>query len=161
MKICPVEIRPVEIYVDGDACPVKDEVIRVAERHGLIVHLVGNTWLRAGDSPLINRVVVGDHLDAADDWIAERCGTEDIVVTGDIPLADRCLKQGAAVLGHNGRPFTEESIGMTLATRDLMTHLRDTGEVTGGGAAFSKQDRSRFLQALENAIQAVQRSSRT
>ena len=148
-----------EIYVDGDACPVKDEVIRVAERHGLVIHLVGNTWLRTGDSPLIDRVVVGDHLDAADDWIAERCGTNDIVITGDIPLADRCLKQGAMAINHNGKPFTPDSIGMALATRDLMSHLRDTGEITGGGSAFTKQDRSRFLQALENAIQAARRNS--
>ena len=148
-----------EIYVDGDACPVKDEVIRVAERHGFVIHLVGNTWLRTGDSPLIDRVVVGDHLDAADDWIAERCGTSDIVITGDIPLADRCLKQGAMAINHNGKPFTPDSIGMALATRDLMSHLRDTGEITGGGSAFTKQDRSRFLQALENAIQAARRNS--
>ena len=148
-----------EIYVDGDACPVKDEVIRVAERHGLVIHLVGNTWLRTGDSPLIDRVVVGDHLDAADDWIAERCGTSDIVITGDIPLADRCLKQAAMAINHNGKPFTPDSIGMALATRDLMSHLRDTGEITGGGSAFTKQDRSRFLQALENAIQAARRNS--
>ena len=146
-----------EIYVDGDACPVKEEVIRVADRHGIAVHLVGNTWLRAGDSPLINRVVVGDHLDAADDWIAERCGSSDIVVTGDIPLADRCLKQGAMAINHNGKPFTPDNIGTVLATRNLMTHLRDTGEITGGGSSFTKQDRSRFLQALENAIQAARR----
>ena len=153
------EDATLEIYIDGDACPVKNEAIRVAERHGLTIHLVGNTWLRAGDSPLINRVVVGDHLDAADDWIAERCETGDIVVTGDIPLADRCLKQGAMTINHNGKPFTPDSIGMALATRDIMTHLRDTGEVTGGGPAFTKQDRSRFLQALENAIQTAQRKS--
>jgi uncharacterized protein YaiI (UPF0178 family) len=154
-----LEDAKLEIYIDGDACPVKNEAIRVAERHRLTIHLVGNTWLRAGDSPLINRVVVGDHLDAADDWIAERCGTGDIVVTGDIPLADRCLKQGAMTINHNGKPFTPDSIGMALATRDLMTHLRDTGEVAGGGPAFTKQDRSRFLQALENAIQTTRRKS--
>ena len=108
---------------------------------------------------MIDRVVVGDHLDAADDWIAERCGTSDIVITGDIPLADRCLKQGAMAINHNGKPFTPDSIGMALATRDLMSHLRDTGEITGGGSAFTKQDRSRFLQALENAIQAARRNS--
>ena len=154
-----LEDAKLEIYIDGDACPVKNEAIRVAERHGLTIHLVGNTWLRAGDSPLINRVVVGDHFDAADDWIAERCGTGDIVVTGDIPLTDRCLKQGAMTINHNGKPFTPDSIGIALATRDLMTHLRDTEEVTGGGPAFTKQDRSRFLQALENAIQTTRRKS--
>tara|TARA_Y100001934_G_scaffold181447_2_gene214698 strand:- start:656 stop:1105 length:450 start_codon:yes stop_codon:yes gene_type:complete len=148
-----------EIYVDGDACPVKDEVIRVAERHGLTIHLVGNTWLRAGDSLLINRVVVGDQLDAADDWIAERCGCGDIVITGDIPLAGRCLKTGAMAINHNGKAFTPDSIGMTLATRDLMTHLRETGKISGGGPDFTKQDRSRFLQALENAIQALKRKA--
>lgn len=148
-----------EIYIDGDACPVKDEAIRVSQRHNLVIHLVGNTWLRAGNSSLINRVVVGKQLDAADDWIAERCGAGDIVITGDIPLADRCLKAGAMALNHNGKAFTPDSIGMTLATRDLMMHLREAGEITGGGSAFTRQDRSRFLQALENAIQVLIRNS--
>ncbi len=147
-----------EIYVDGDACPVKDEVLRVAERHGLTVHLVGNSWLRAGgDHPLLRRVVVGEGLDAADDWIAEHIGAGDIAVTSDIPLAARCLARGARVIGATGRSFTEAGIGTALAMRDLMAHLRDTGEVRGGGPAFSKQDRSRFLEALENAVQAVRR----
>lgn len=148
-----------EIFVDGDACPVKDEVLRVATRHGLRVHFVGNTWLRAGgDNPLINRVVVAEGLDAADDWIAEHITAADIAVTADIPLAARCLKAGARVIGHTGEPFTDAGIGNALAMRELMAHLRDTGEVRGGGPAFSGRDRSRFLQALENAVQAACRA---
>lgn len=148
-----------EIFVDGDACPVKDEVLRVAERHSLRVHLVGNSWLRAGGAhPLINRVVVAEELDAADDWIAEHIGPGDVAVTADIPLAARCLEKGAAVIGHTGRPFTGDSIGNALAMRDLMAHLRDTGDVRGGGPGFSKQDRSRFLGALENMVQAAKRA---
>ena len=146
-----------EIYVDADACPVKTEIMRVADRHGLPVHMVSNQWLRLDDHPRVNRVVVGDGLDAADDWIAERVGDGDITITADIPLAARCLDAGASVIGPTGKPFTEQSIGMARAMRDLMAHLRDTGEVTGGGPAFSKQDRSRFLSALEDTIQALQR----
>ncbi len=147
-----------EIFVDGDACPVKDEVLRVAIRHGLRVHLVGNTWLRAGgDNPLISRVVVAEGLDAADDWIAEHVSASDIAVTADIPLAARCLERGAQVIGHTGQPFTEAGIGNALAMRELMAHLRDTGEIRGGGPAFSARDRSRFLQALENAVQIALR----
>ncbi len=144
-----------EIYVDGDACPVKDEVLRVAERHGMIVHLVSNRWLRRADNPLVRQVVVAAGFDAADDWIAERIGEGDISVTADIPLAARCLKKGAQALGPTGKPFTEESIGMALAMRELMSHLRDTGEVKGYVPNFTRQDRSRFLQALENAIQDI------
>ena len=143
--------------MDADACPVKDEVLRVAERHGLTLHVVSNQWMRLGQSALIHQVVVPDSPDAADDWIAEHIGSEDIAVTADIPLAHRCIKRGAVVLNHNGKPFTEEGIGMALAMRDLMSHLRDTGEIKGGGPAFSKQDRSRFLSALEDAIQKIKR----
>ncbi|WP_119458400.1 YaiI/YqxD family protein [Rhodospirillaceae bacterium SYSU D60014] len=146
-----------EIYIDGDACPVKDEVLRVAERHALIVHLVSNRWLRVTESPLVRRVVVPEGLDAADDWIAEHIGDNDIVVTADIPLAARCLKKGARALGPTGKPFTENSIGMAVAMRDLMAQLRDSGEIKGGGPAFSKQDRSRFLEALEQMIQSIRR----
>ena len=146
-----------EIYVDADACPVKPEVLRVADRHGLPVHMVSNQWLRLDDHPRVHRVVVGDALDAADDWIAERIDNGDIAITADIPLAARCLDAGASVIGPTGKPFTEQSIGMALAMRDLMAHLRDTGEVTGGGSAFSKQDRSRFLTALEETIQSIRR----
>ena len=144
-----------QIYVDADACPVKDEVIRVAERHGLPVHMVSNSWMRLARSPLINRVVVEDGPDAADDWIAAQIGSGDIVVTADIPLAARCLKAGASVIGPTGKPFTESSIGMALAMRDLMTDLREAGQVQGGNPPFTRQDRSRFLQALEQAFQDI------
>jgi uncharacterized protein YaiI (UPF0178 family) len=146
-----------EIYVDGDACPVKAEVLRVAERHGLTMHIVSNSGMRVAESPLIRRVIVAEGPDAADDWIADNIGDGDIAVTSDIPLASRCLKRGAAVLGPTGKPFTDDSIGMALAMRDLNAHLRDTGEIKGYNASFSKQDRSRFLQALEQTIQAIRR----
>ncbi len=146
-----------EIYVDGDACPVKAEVLRVAERHGLAIHLVSNSGMRVAESPLIRRVIVAEGPDAADDWIADTIGDGDIAVTADIPLASRCLKRGASVLGPTGKPFTEDSIGMALAMRDLNAHLRDTGEIKGFNPSFSKQDRSRFLQALEQTIQALRR----
>jgi uncharacterized protein YaiI (UPF0178 family) len=146
-----------EIYVDADACPVKDEALKVAQRHKLTLHVVSNQWMRLGQSNLINQVIVPEGPDAADDWIAERVGPDDIAITADIPLADRCIKRGATVINHNGKPFNEESIGMALAMRDLMGHLRDTGEIRGGGPAFSKQDRSRFLSALEDAIQKLKR----
>lgn len=144
-----------EIFVDGDACPVKDEVLRVATRHNLKVHMVSNSWMRLADSPLIHRVVVAEGPDVADDWIAEHIGVGDIAITSDIPLASRCIKNGAAAIGPTGKPFTEDSIGMALAMRDLMSHLRDTGEIKGGGPGFTKQDRSRFLSALESAVQAL------
>lgn len=146
-----------EIFVDADACPVKEETCRVAARHGLAVHLVGNRWMRGFDGPLVRQTVVPEGPDAADDWIAERIGPGDVAVTADIPLAKRCLDRGAKVLGPTGRPFTPDSIGMALAMRDLGAHLRETGEITGGPPSFSKQDRSRFLSALEDAIQAVRR----
>jgi hypothetical protein len=135
-------------------------VLRVAERHGLTVHMVGNSWLRmAADNPLVNSVVVPEEPDAADDWIAAHIKAGDIAITADIPLAARCLEAGAQAIGPTGKPFTEASIGNALAMRDLMAHLRDSGEVTGGGPAFSKQDRSRFLSALEAAVQAGRRGS--
>lgn len=147
-----------EIYVDGDACPVKQEVLRVAERHGLQVHMVSNSWLRAAaGSPLVNQVVVSEGADAADDWIAERIGPGDIAVTADIPLAARCLEKGARVLGVGGKPFTEDGIGMALAVRDLKAGLRESGAIRDHGPSFTKQDRSRFLGALENTIQALRR----
>lgn len=147
-----------EIYVDADACPVKDEVLRVAARHKLKVYIVSNQWMRGLDDPLVERVLVPNEPDAADDWIAEHVQAADIVITADIPLASRALKAGAAVLNHTGKPFTEDSIGMALAMRDLMSDLRDAGEVSGGNAAFSKADRSNFLNALEVAVQAALRS---
>jgi len=145
--------------VDADACPVKDEVIRVGARHGLTMHMVSNAWMRLPESPLIHQVVVAEGLDAADDWIAEHIGPDDIAVTADIPLAARCLERGARVLGPAGKPFTEDGIGMALAMRDLMSHLRDTGEVTGGGPGFTRKDRSNFLSALETAVQEIRRKS--
>jgi len=150
-----------ELYVDADACPVKDEILKVARRHGLTVHMVGNTWLRAGgDDPLLNRVVVGQGADAADDWIAERVGPGDVAVTQDIPLASRCLKAGAKALGPTGRPFTEDGIGMALGMRELNQHLREIGESKGGGPGFTKKDRSAFLQALETAVQAANKAGK-
>jgi uncharacterized protein YaiI (UPF0178 family) len=141
-----------QIYVDADACPVKDEAVRVAERHGLVIHFVSNSWMRLLEGPLIRRVVVAEGADAADDWIAERVTARDVAVTADIPLAARCLKKGAQVVGPTGKPFTEAGIGMALAMRDLSAHLRETGESKGYNASFRKEDRSRFLDALEQAV---------
>jgi uncharacterized protein len=147
-----------EIYVDADACPVKAEVMRVAERHGLIVHMVANSWMRLDQSPLINRVVVADGADAADDWIAERAKPGDIVVTADIPLADRSLKAGAHALGPTGKPFTPDNIGMALGMRNLMADLREAGAIGGNNPVFSLKDRSQFLQSLENLVQLSKRA---
>jgi uncharacterized protein YaiI (UPF0178 family) len=149
-----------EIYVDADACPVKDEVIRVAERHGLMVHFVANSWMRLPAGPLVKRVVVDDGPDAADDWIAERAGIQDIVITQDIPLAARSLKAGALALGPAGKRFADDNIGMALAMRDLNAELRETGVIRGRNPAFTKADRSKFLQALEQALQDIKRGSR-
>lgn len=148
------------IYVDADACPVKDEVYRVAGRYQLKVLVVSNGWMRIPETPLIERVVVTEGLDRADDWIAERSGPGDVVITADVPLADRCVKAGARVIAPNGRPFTPDSIGSDLAMRNLMTELRETGQIRSGGRPFGKQDRSRFLQALDTAIQAIRRTGR-
>jgi len=144
--------RSPAIYVDADACPVRDEILRVADRHGLTVHLVSNRGFRTGDRPNVHNVLVSDRLDAADDWIAERIGAGDVAITGDIPLAARCLERGARVLDSKGKPFTEHGIGMALAMRELMTDLRAMGEVSGGPAGFTRQDRTRFLEALEQAV---------
>jgi uncharacterized protein YaiI (UPF0178 family) len=148
---------PLQIYVDADACPVKDEALRVAERHGLVIHFVANAWMRLPESPLVRRVVVSDGADAADDWIAEHIDKGDIAVTGDIPLAARCLKKGAHAVGPAGKPFTDAGIGMALAMRDLSRHLRETGESSGSNPDFTRRDRSRFLEALEHAVQAEKR----
>jgi uncharacterized protein len=142
-----------QIYVDADACPVKAEIVRVAARHGLVIHMVSNSWMRLDDSPLIKRVVVNEGPDAADDWIAERVAATDIVVTADILLAARCLKVGAQCIGPTGKPFSDANIGMALAMREMQRHLRETGESRGYNAAFTPRDRSQFLQALENAVQ--------
>jgi uncharacterized protein YaiI (UPF0178 family) len=145
------------IYVDADACPVKEEALRVASRHGLKIYYVSNSWMRLSEDPLVERVVVPDGPDAADNWIAERIGKGDIAVTQDIPLASRCLKAGAQAIGNTGKPFTDAGIGMALAMRDLSAHLRETGESKGYNAGFTRQDRSRFLEALETAVQRVKR----
>ena len=145
------------IYVDADACPVKDEIYRVASRHGLPVSVVAGQFIRVPHDPLIERIAAGSGMDAADDWIAERAGKGDIVITSDIPLASRCVKSGAEVIAPNGKPFTEQSIGMTLAVRKLMTDLRSSGEVTGGPKSYSPRDRSAFLSALDQTIRRIQR----
>ncbi len=151
------EPAPIRIYVDADACPVKEEVLRVAERHQLPLAFVSNSWMRLPESPLVERVMVPEGPDAADDWIATRIGPKDIAVTADIPLASRCLAAGAKVLGPTGKPFTNQGIGMALAMRDLQRHLRETGESRGFNASFTREDRSRFLQALEQAVQDIKR----
>jgi hypothetical protein len=149
---------PIEIYIDADACPVKDETYRVAARYGLKVYVVANAPLRVPRDAAIELVVVGAGSDAADDWIAARAGPGAIVVTADIPLASRCVKASAEVLAPNGRRFTEDSIGMALANRDLMDHLRSTGETTGGPKPFAPRDRSNFLGALDNAVVRLKRA---
>ena len=150
---------PLRILVDADACPVKDEVYKVAWRRGVAVKVVSNMRLRVPDHPLVERVVVADTFDAADDWIAATAGAKDVVVTGDILLADRCLKAGATVIGHNGKPFTTAGIGAAIATRAIMADLRVAADgITGGPAPFAKADRSRFLQALDEALVRLGRS---
>ncbi len=146
------------IYVDADACPVKHEAVRVAERHNLPIHFVSNAYMRLPEGSTVNRVIVADGPDAADDWIASRIGVRDIAVTADIPLASRCLKAGARVIGPTGKPFTDAGIGMALAMRDLSRHLRETGESAGFNASFTPADRSRFLRAMEDAVQAIRRT---
>lgn len=145
------------ILVDADACPVKDEVVRVAARHGFDVVFVSNAWMRLPEGPRIRRVVVPEGPDIADDWIASHANASSIVITADIPLAARALKAGAQAIDPKGKPFTEASIGYVLATRNLMAHLRETGVVSTYNRGFEKQDRSRFLQALEHAAQIVKR----
>jgi uncharacterized protein len=146
-----------EIFVDADACPVKREIERVADRHGLTVYMVSNGGIRPSAHPRFHHVTVAEGADAADDWIAERIGTFDIAVTADVPLASRCLKKNASVIGPSGKLFTADTIGLALGMRELHRHLREaTGEQTLH-SGFSKQDRSRFLGALENEIQAIKR----
>ena len=150
----------IRILVDADACPVKDEIYRVALRHGAAVVVVSNARLRIPDHLLITRQVVSDAFDAADDWIAEQAGNATIVVTADILLADRALKAGAAVIAPNGRPFTTASIGSAIATRAIMADLRAGGDVIGGPPPFQKSDRSRFLSALDEALVRLARTIR-
>ncbi|MGP1253320.1 MAG: YaiI/YqxD family protein [Kiloniellales bacterium] len=150
------------VYVDADACPVKAEVYRVAERYRLKVYLVANDIMSVPrDQPNVELVVVSDRFDAADDWIAERAGPGAIVVTNDVPLASRCVKSGAYALAPNGRVFSPDSVGMSLAVRNLMQDLRASGEVTGGPPPFSKKDRSAFLSALDLAVTRVRRQIQT
>jgi uncharacterized protein len=146
------------IYLDADACPVKDETYRVAARYGLRVFVVANSPILIPRALDIERVVVGQGADAADDWIAERAGPGAIVVTADIPLASRCVKAGAEVLSPTGKRFSEASIGIALATRDLMDHLRSSGQQTSGPKAFGPRDRSNFLGALDNAVARLKRA---
>jgi hypothetical protein len=150
--------RPIAIYVDADACPVKAEVYRVAERHALKVFVVSNSFIAVPREPFVERVVVGGGFDAADDWIAERVSRGDVVVTADVPLAARCVKAGAAVIAPNGRAFDEASVGMALATRNLLQDLREAGAVTGGPKPFSARDRSAFLSALDLAVVRLKRA---
>lgn len=150
--------KPITLVIDADACPVKDESYRVAARHGIRTLVVANSYLNVPHDPLIERVVVGAGLDAADDWIAARAGPGVIVVTADVPLAHRCVRAGATVIAPNGRPFTEASIGMALATRDLMADLRAAGALTGGPRPFSARDRSGFLSALDLAVTRLKRA---
>ena len=152
-----------QIWVDGDACPVKDEVYRVAVRHSVPVVVVANSYLRIPEHALISRQIVSDGFDAADDWIAERANPKSVVVTADILLADRCLKSGARVIGPTGKPFTDDSIGAAVATRAIMADLRvgisETGAPRAGGPApFTKADRSRFLSALDEALVALKKA---
>lgn len=145
------------IYVDADACPVKEEIYKVAGRYKLDVTLVANGWMRTPKLRRVRLAVVSESFDAADDWIVARAGAADIVITADIPLAARCIENGAAVLSPTGKPFTEEAIGDVLASRNLMNDLREAGVVTGGPPPFSQKERSRFLQELDRIIQMKRR----
>lgn len=147
------EAVPIRVFVDADACPVKDETYRVAQRYGLKTFVVSNSFIQIPASPLIERVVVEAGPDVADDWIAQNVLKGDIAVTNDIPLAERVLKAGGAAIRPDGRPFTPDSIGAALAQRAIMEHIRSTGEITGGPPPFDRQARSRFLQALDEAVQ--------
>jgi len=147
----------IQIYIDADACPVKAETYRVAARHGLKVYVVSGDIIGAPMDPMIERIIAGAGFDAADDWIAARAGTGDIVITADIPLASRCIDAGAAVLSPKGREFTENSIGATLATRNLMADLRSAGTITGGPAPFNPSDRSAYLSTLETLVVRLKR----
>jgi uncharacterized protein YaiI (UPF0178 family) len=155
--------KPIEIYVDADACPVKAEIYRVAERHvlkgdGLKVLVVSNSPIAVPREPWVERVVVGAGMDDADDWIAGRGGRGDVIVTADVPLASRGVKAGAAVIAPTGKVFDQDSIGMALATRNLLHELRGSGEITGGPKPFEARDRSRFLSALHQAIVRIKQN---
>ena len=154
----PAPAGGIVILVDADACPVKDEIYRVAARHGVRTIIVSNSFMQIPRDPLIERVIVPSGLDVADDWIAERSRRGAVVVTADVPLAARCVKAGADVIAPNGRAFTEQSIGMALATRNLMDDLRSAGAITSGPPPFAKKDRSAFLSALDLAIVRLKRA---
>jgi uncharacterized protein YaiI (UPF0178 family) len=158
----PAELNrtPITLFIDADACPVKDEVYRVGQRYRLKTWVVANSFMMVPTSPLIARMVVDAGPDAADDWIAGQAKPGDIIITNDIPLAGRALKAGAAAIAPNGRAFTEDSIGAALSQRALMEHLRSTGEITGGPKPFGRNDRARFLQALDEAINRALRRRR-
>jgi uncharacterized protein len=155
-----VSLEPprLRIFVDADACPVKEEIYRVAARYKLKVYVVANSAILVPRAAGLERVVVGAGPDAADDWIAERVGRGAIVITSDVPLASRCVKQGAEVLAPTGKPFSESSIGMALATRNLMDQLRSAGQTTSGPPPFGARDRSRFLSALDNVVSRLKRA---
>ncbi len=146
-----------DIYIDADGCPVKDETARVAARHGLKIYLVSDGGIRPSQNPLVELVIVAQGADAADDWIADQIQASDICITNDIPLAARCLKRGAMAIKPNGEPFTENGIGLALANREILQALRESGEITGGPRPFSKSDRSEFLNRLETTVQAAKR----
>jgi hypothetical protein len=152
--------RAIEIFIDADACPVKDEVYRVAQRYGLKVHVVANAFIQIPAHPKIARVMVEAGPDVADDWIAEHVEMGDVVITSDIPLAERVLKAGGAALSPTGRAFTVDSIGSAIAQRAIMEQLRSTGAVTGGPKPFDRTDRSRFLQALDQTLNREMRRRR-
>ena len=147
------------LYIDADACPVKEEVYRVAGRYGLAVFVVSNSWIRTPADPRVTLVVVDDGPDVADDWIAARAGPGDVVVTADIPLAQRALEAGAQAVHSTGRPFTSDNIGSALASRAIGEHLRSMGQMTSGPRAFAPADRSRFLQALDAAVVKARRKT--
>lgn len=151
--------KKIAIYVDADACPVKDEILKVAYRHELPVYFVSNQWMRMETGPLVQKIVVPDGPDEADNWIADHIDKYGIAITSDIPLAKRCLEAGAEVIGPTGKPFSQDNIGMALAMRELKAHLRETGESKGYNASFTKADRSQFLQSIEGIINKLMKKN--
>ncbi|NVK35226.1 MAG: YaiI/YqxD family protein [Rhodobacteraceae bacterium] len=147
------------LYIDADACPVKQEAVRVGERHKVTIMFVSNSWMRLPDSPYVERKIVSEGLDEADNWIAEHATTGDVVVTADVPLASRCVDAGALVIGPTGKPFREDAMGIRLAMRDLTTQLREAGEIRQGAPAFTKEDRSRFLNQMEPIMRQAKRAA--
>lgn len=148
-----------KLYIDADACPVKDEAVKVAVRHNMPIIFVSNSWMRLDDHPLVERVIVQEGPDEADNWIVENITQADIVITSDIPLAARAMEKQASALRPNGKAFTQDNIGMALAMRELNQELRETGEIKGYNPGFTPRDRSEFLQSLENIIQTLKRAA--